>query len=217
MQEGVQAVEEGLVPVQVVWVEVPSMGAGPVAPHDTQGDAMELAGTGVPAEIGVGEGIREEVCVFEEGLVPVPVNWAGTVDDGRDLGSLPGMLDRGRGKEVAMAGNRTAKEWEPGWAKGGGAPVKGISTGIGTRRNNKHTQEDMARDSQEAQMHENEITWALAVESGAVLYDDDVDIMSILKAQNDEIAAKRRLTKQKEKARRSRPKNKHKVNSTLSK
>ncbi|KAL4330695.1 hypothetical protein AHAS_Ahas13G0425800 [Arachis hypogaea] len=106
MQEGVRAVDEGLVPVQVVWVEVPSMGAGPVAPDGMQGDAMDLAGTGVPAEIGVGEGIREEVCVFEEGLVPVPVNWAaGTVDDGRALGSLPGMLDRGRGKEVAMAGN----------------------------------------------------------------------------------------------------------------
>ncbi|XP_057738137.1 uncharacterized protein LOC130955314 [Arachis stenosperma] len=44
----------------------------------------------------------------------------------------------------------------------------------------------------------------------AMLYDDDVDIMSILQAQNEEIAKKRRLTKLKEKARRSRPKNKHK-------
>ncbi|QHO23528.1 uncharacterized protein DS421_12g364320 [Arachis hypogaea] len=59
----------------------------------------------------------------------------------------------------------------------------------------------------EEQLKENRKTWELAMESGAVLHDEDEDIMAILQAQNEEIANKRRLAKQKEKARRSRPKN----------
>ncbi|KAL4288468.1 hypothetical protein AHAS_Ahas19G0289200 [Arachis hypogaea] len=51
--------------------------------------------------------------------------------------------------------------------------------------------------SQEEQLKENEETWALAVESGAVLYDAEEDIMGILQAQNEEIEAKRKLAKQK--------------------
>ncbi|KAL4395970.1 hypothetical protein AHAS_Ahas01G0045100 [Arachis hypogaea] len=69
--------------------------------------------------------------------------------------------------------------------------------------------------TQGVQSQENQATWALAVESGAVLYDEEEDIMAILQAQNEKIAAKRRLAKQKEKARRSRPKNKQKVSKTL--
>ncbi|XP_016195296.1 uncharacterized protein LOC107636291 [Arachis ipaensis] len=41
----------------------------------------------------------------------------------------------------------------------------------------------------------------LAVESGAVLYDDEEDIMAILQRQNEVIAARRKIAKQKEKAR----------------
>ncbi|KAL4287198.1 hypothetical protein AHAS_Ahas19G0162200 [Arachis hypogaea] len=58
----------------------------------------------------------------------------------------------------------------------------------------------------EEQMLENKRTWDLAVESGAILYDEEGDIMAILQAQNEENAQKR-LAKQKVKARRSRPKN----------
>ncbi|QHN96753.1 uncharacterized protein DS421_18g621360 [Arachis hypogaea] len=74
---------------------------------------------------------------------------------------------------------------------------------------------DECKGTREEQVQENKATWALAVESGAVLYDEDVDIMGILQAQNEEIAPKRRLAKQKEKARRSRPKNKNKVSKNL--
>ncbi|XP_025670107.1 uncharacterized protein [Arachis hypogaea] len=70
---------------------------------------------------------------------------------------------------------------------------------------------DVYKDTKEEQIQENQATWALAVESGAVLYDEEVDIMGILQAQNEEIAAKRRLAKQKEKARRNRPKNKNQL------
>ncbi|QHN96765.1 uncharacterized protein DS421_18g621470 [Arachis hypogaea] len=63
----------------------------------------------------------------------------------------------------------------------------------------------------EEQLKENRKTWELAVELGTVLHDEDEDIMAILQAQNKEIANRRRLAKQKEKARRSRPKNYKKV------
>ncbi|KAL4287243.1 hypothetical protein AHAS_Ahas19G0166700 [Arachis hypogaea] len=65
------------------------------------------------------------------------------------------------------------------------------------------------------QMKENEETWALAVESGAILYDEEVDIMAILQAHNEELAVKRKMEKQKEKARRSRPKFQNKVSKTV--
>ncbi|KAL4300893.1 hypothetical protein AHAS_Ahas17G0246400 [Arachis hypogaea] len=64
----------------------------------------------------------------------------------------------------------------------------------------------------EDQMLENKKMWELvAAESGAVLYNEDDDIMTILQAQNEEIALKRRLAKQKAKTRRYRPKHKSKV------
>ncbi|KAL4337320.1 hypothetical protein AHAS_Ahas12G0098400 [Arachis hypogaea] len=60
-------------------------------------------------------------------------------------------------------------------------------------------------------MQENQEAWKLAVESGAVQYDEEDDIMAILQAQNELIAQKKKQAKQKEKARRSRPKNRKKV------
>ncbi|KAL4381481.1 hypothetical protein AHAS_Ahas04G0137800 [Arachis hypogaea] len=66
------------------------------------------------------------------------------------------------------------------------------------------------RDTQTEQLLENKETWKLAVESG-VVYDDEEDIMAILQSQNEAIAAKKKLAKQKEKARRSRPKHHNKV------
>ncbi|KAL4344113.1 hypothetical protein AHAS_Ahas11G0145900 [Arachis hypogaea] len=60
-------------------------------------------------------------------------------------------------------------------------------------------------------MMENKRTWEVAVESGAMLYDEEEDIMSSFQDQNEENTQKRRLAKQKAKARRYRPKNKNKV------
>nr|XP_025670267.1 uncharacterized protein LOC112770058 [Arachis hypogaea] len=62
----------------------------------------------------------------------------------------------------------------------------------------------------EEQMTENKRTWELAVKSGAILYDQEEDIMAILQAQNEENAQKRRMAKQRVKARRCRPINKNK-------
>ncbi|KAL4286490.1 hypothetical protein AHAS_Ahas19G0091400 [Arachis hypogaea] len=62
----------------------------------------------------------------------------------------------------------------------------------------------------EEQVLENKRTWEVAVESGAMLYNEEDDIMAILKAQNEEIAQKK-MAKQKAKARRCRPKNNKKV------
>ncbi|KAL4329863.1 hypothetical protein AHAS_Ahas13G0342600 [Arachis hypogaea] len=53
---------------------------------------------------------------------------------------------------------------------------------------------------QEEQMLENRKTWELAIESGAVQYNNEDDIMAILQEQNEALAQKRRLVKQKEKA-----------------
>ncbi|KAL4275660.1 hypothetical protein AHAS_Ahas20G0129400 [Arachis hypogaea] len=63
----------------------------------------------------------------------------------------------------------------------------------------------------EEQMTENKLTLELAMESGAVVYDDKADIMAILQAQNDKLGQKRKMAKQKAKMRRCRPKHK-KVN-----
>ncbi|KAL4343890.1 hypothetical protein AHAS_Ahas11G0123600 [Arachis hypogaea] len=60
-------------------------------------------------------------------------------------------------------------------------------------------------------MLENKRTWEIVVESGAVLHNEEDDIMSAQQAQNEIIAQKRRLAKQKVKVRRCRPKNKNKV------
>ncbi|KAL4327774.1 hypothetical protein AHAS_Ahas13G0133700 [Arachis hypogaea] len=59
-------------------------------------------------------------------------------------------------------------------------------------------------------MQENKRTWELTLEYGAMLYNEEDDIMAILQAQNEEMAQKRRMAKQKKKARRCRPKNKKK-------
>ncbi|XLU62618.1 hypothetical protein S245_021827 [Arachis hypogaea] len=66
--------------------------------------------------------------------------------------------------------------------------------------------DDEQRDTQAKQLVENKETLKLAVESGAVFYDDEEDLMAILQSQNEVIAAKRKMAKQREKARRSRPK-----------
>ncbi|XP_015935063.1 uncharacterized protein LOC107461112 [Arachis duranensis] len=44
-------------------------------------------------------------------------------------------------------------------------------------------------------MQENVETWALAVEFSAVLYDEEVDLMGILQAQNEQLAEKRKVAK----------------------
>ncbi|QHO52465.1 uncharacterized protein DS421_2g39580 [Arachis hypogaea] len=67
----------------------------------------------------------------------------------------------------------------------------------------------------EDQLIENKRTWELANESGAMLYDEEEDIMAILQQQNEEIALKKMLAKQKVKARRSRPKTYKKVCNNL--
>nr|XP_025647281.1 uncharacterized protein LOC112742257 [Arachis hypogaea] len=56
------------------------------------------------------------------------------------------------------------------------------------------------------QLLENKRTWELAKESGAVLYNEEDDIIAILQQQNEKITRKRRFAKQKAKVRRSRPK-----------
>ncbi|KAL4275267.1 hypothetical protein AHAS_Ahas20G0090100 [Arachis hypogaea] len=61
------------------------------------------------------------------------------------------------------------------------------------------------------QLLENRKTWELAKESGAMLLNEEDDIMTILQEQNKEISQKRILAKQKAKARWSRPKNTKKV------
>ncbi|KAL4276139.1 hypothetical protein AHAS_Ahas20G0177300 [Arachis hypogaea] len=69
------------------------------------------------------------------------------------------------------------------------------------------TNQDEHGGSWDKDMAENRATWDLAIESGAILYDEDNDIMTILQTQNEVLAQKRRQAKQKEKVRRSRPKN----------
>ncbi|KAL4293172.1 hypothetical protein AHAS_Ahas18G0101500 [Arachis hypogaea] len=133
------------------------------------------------------------------------------MDDAAD-GAERLHLDRLGEKETLLGANRRGGEGMQALAEvedtleveadsetGGGRTIRGAEDRI----------------SKEAQVKENQETWALAVESGAVLYDEDVDIMSILQAQNEKIAEKRKLAKRKEKARRSRPKNKCKVSNTL--
>ncbi|XP_072069496.1 uncharacterized protein [Arachis hypogaea] len=63
----------------------------------------------------------------------------------------------------------------------------------------------------EEQHLENKRTWELARESGAELYNEEDDIMAILQQLNEEAAQKKRIEKQKAKARRSRPKTHKKV------
>ncbi|XP_025638571.1 uncharacterized protein [Arachis hypogaea] len=98
--------------------------------------------------------------------------------------------------------------------------VGGQDDGVGHENINKQVIEDAGSETkiegikpnsdqrltQEIQSTENMKTWKLATESGAVFYDDEEDIMAILQRQNEAIATKRRMAKQKEKARKSRPK-----------
>ncbi|KAL4315054.1 hypothetical protein AHAS_Ahas15G0146700 [Arachis hypogaea] len=59
---------------------------------------------------------------------------------------------------------------------------------------------------QEGQLTKNKETWKLAVKSGAVFYDEEEDIREVLQSQNETI-----VVKQKEKIKRSRPKQHNKV------
>ncbi|KAL4390512.1 hypothetical protein AHAS_Ahas03G0152500 [Arachis hypogaea] len=61
------------------------------------------------------------------------------------------------------------------------------------------------------EMQENWEAWKLTVESGAMHYNEEDDIMAILQAQNEAIAQKKKQAKQKEKARKNHPKNQKKV------
>ncbi|XP_072076260.1 uncharacterized protein [Arachis hypogaea] len=74
----------------------------------------------------------------------------------------------------------------------------------------EHGKDDEASDNEdmtlEEQLSKNKRTWEVATESGAVLYNEEDDIMAILQQQNEEIALKKRLAKQRAKARRNRPK-----------
>ncbi|KAL4320993.1 hypothetical protein AHAS_Ahas14G0066000 [Arachis hypogaea] len=90
-----------------------------------------------------------------------------------------------------------------------------ICTQSGTERGSAmdggtDVQNENQRPSWEEEMAENKEAWKLAVESGVQCSDED-DIMTILQEQNEAIALKRKQAKQKEKARRSRPKNRTQV------
>ncbi|QHN86553.1 uncharacterized protein DS421_16g547270 [Arachis hypogaea] len=97
-------------------------------------------------------------------------------------------------------------------AAGIGTVGENVVATAGSETEKEGRQEQVnGRNTVQGQMKENAETWALAVESGAVLLDEEVDIMVILQEQNKELAVKRKIAKQKEKARRSRPKNLNKV------
>ncbi|KAL4345614.1 hypothetical protein AHAS_Ahas11G0296000 [Arachis hypogaea] len=71
-------------------------------------------------------------------------------------------------------------------------------TGLDFGAGNLKNKDGMAHDRAE-QMLENKKVWELAVEAGAVQYDEDEDIMAILQEQNEALAQKRRMAKKKEK------------------
>ncbi|XP_020972824.1 uncharacterized protein LOC110269373 [Arachis ipaensis] len=85
--------------------------------------------------------------------------------------------------------------------------IERVTEGTGSETEIESAKPDAdLRNTQEGQLVENKETWKLGVESGAIFYDDEEDIMAILQSQNEAMAAKRKMAKQKEKARRSRPK-----------
>ncbi|XP_052110610.1 uncharacterized protein LOC110275251 isoform X1 [Arachis duranensis] len=98
-------------------------------------------------------------------------------------------------------------------------PVQNVEEGYSDRENHLreqgHTNDDEDSSNEyvtlDEQLLENRKTWELAKESGAILLNEEDDIIAILQKQNEEIAQKRRLAKQKAKARRNRPKNPKKV------
>ncbi|KAL4328797.1 hypothetical protein AHAS_Ahas13G0236000 [Arachis hypogaea] len=96
---------------------------------------------------------------------------------------------------------------------------QGLGDGQDHLGKEEHDHYDDGRNSEhpglEEQMMENKMTWELAKESGAMLYNEEDDIMVILQEQNEEIAKKKRLAKQKAKARKSRPKIHKKVCNTI--
>ncbi|XLU77156.1 hypothetical protein S245_000577 [Arachis hypogaea] len=111
-------------------------------------------------------------------------------------GSAPLCLDWLRGTAMPLGANHGEGEAMQGLATAEGIVVDGAGSETGRGKTTKGEEDKI---SKEAQVKENQVTWALAVESGAELYDENVDIMSILQAQNEEIARKRKLAKQKRK------------------
>ncbi|QHO08257.1 uncharacterized protein DS421_14g470950 [Arachis hypogaea] len=85
-----------------------------------------------------------------------------------------------------------------------GESIEGVVSGQGAIEQEKG---DSDTQCLEEQMLENKKTWELAIESGAMLCNEEDDIMAILQAQNEEIAQRRKLAKQKAKIRRCRLKN----------
>ncbi|QHO24314.1 uncharacterized protein DS421_12g371150 [Arachis hypogaea] len=133
-----------------------------------------------PEDLGVSGGARCSADVQCQKCVSV-----GNVEPGPDAGQAQGLLetlsvkDAGIGGEIADVGEEQ---------------VDVESDGDLETDDTKRTKE----------VQENRKAWDFAVESGAVLYNEDEDIMAILQAQNEEIALRRKQAKQKEKARRSR-------------
>ncbi|XP_020958571.1 uncharacterized protein LOC107644325 isoform X2 [Arachis ipaensis] len=111
------------------------------------------------------------------------------------IGTCAG-LGAGRGDSLELSG-------------GGGAAGRAVEGGedVGPGQVGRD-QEDGSSESQcfEDQRLEKKLTWDLAIESGAMLFNEEDDIMVILQAQNEEIARKRKVAKQKAKMRRCRPK-----------
>ncbi|KAL4300359.1 hypothetical protein AHAS_Ahas17G0193000 [Arachis hypogaea] len=118
--------------------------------------------------------------------------------------------------EAAAGGN--ANSGKPGFgidsASDRNVPMQNVEEEYNVRGNHKGEQGEANEDADSSnecaslaeQMLENQKTWELAKESGAMLLNEEEDIMAILQEQNEEIARKRRLEKQKAKVRRSRPK-----------
>ncbi|KAL4276900.1 hypothetical protein AHAS_Ahas20G0253400 [Arachis hypogaea] len=181
--------------------------------REVHNEAANLAGmcTGVGWGVDGGGGTVRGggMRAVNEGRIQVMTGKEGDVDDGIAEGSAPPPHLNRLGEYVtSLWADRGEEEGIQGMANAEGTFVDGAKSETDRGR---ITKGDEDRISKEAQIKENEVTWALAMESGAVLYDEEVDIMSILQAQNEEIAEKRKLSKQKEKARRSRPKNKRMV------
>ncbi|KAL4381984.1 hypothetical protein AHAS_Ahas04G0188100 [Arachis hypogaea] len=118
---------------------------------------------------------RAGMRVVNEGRVQELTDRAGALDDGiAEESELP-HLDRLEEKAASLGADRG----EEADVQGRGRTTKGEDDRI----------------SKEAQVKENEVTLALEVEFGTVLYDEKVDIMSILQAHNEEIAEKQKLSK----------------------
>ncbi|KAL4373877.1 hypothetical protein AHAS_Ahas05G0125700 [Arachis hypogaea] len=90
------------------------------------------------------------------------------------------------GKESASEPAKRVGTWVHRRAKDATRLMEDAGTVLETDSGNT-TVEDML--TKEEQMKKNEATWALAVESDAVLHDEKEDIMEILQAQNEKLAS----------------------------